>query len=463
MIDDATLIAAGKQYGVPPAILYGISSQGNPPGFEAMARNYGFDPAQVATNPVLMAQLIAANMSENFARYGNWDSAISAYASGDPGQVNNPISDTGGFVTASLAVASSNAELGLDSMQGGPLWDSMTQDFGQHMDRFAKTGGVITPDMAQAYHISADQSSGKYSDPQFSQGLQEAARNNGQSYTSGQCTWYAARSLGFIPGGLGNAGDWVQRASQKGMTVTHVPTVGTAVVYAPDSSGGGVSYSPVGHVAVVTGVNPDGTFTISEMNMNEHAGVADTRVSTMGGVIGFIQAPPGTDMATAAPGLHAEMTGQAAPAPKQAQQPKAPPPDPQAHEIGAFAQQAAGLGLSPNDFDRTEEYMKLRRRQGLQAGTMEDFAPTKGLPPMEMANHIASLSHPIYPEMPVGEFNRIRGMADLHAQSIAQRGVSAPEVVQFWQAQAGNSDMRNYFQTQATDDPSQKPGGPKAF
>ena len=107
------------------------------------------------------------------------------------------------------------------------------------------------------------------------------------SYIWGQCTAFVAQTLGWIPAGLGNAGDWVNNAQIKGYAISNTPVAGSAVVYSP---GGG--YSPYGHVAVVEQVLPDGSFLVAEQNY-KGPGITDERVSTMAGVSGFIL-PPGS-------------------------------------------------------------------------------------------------------------------------------------------------------------------------
>jgi surface antigen len=79
-------------------------------------------------------------------------------------------------------------------------------------------------------------------------------------YTYGYCTWYAFNrrvQLGLPVGQLwGNAVSWAWAAAQEGYRVDHNPEVGAII-----QNGGGL-----GHVAIVEGVNSDGTITISEMN-----------------------------------------------------------------------------------------------------------------------------------------------------------------------------------------------------
>lgn len=111
--------------------------------------------------------------------------------------------------------------------------------------------------------------------------------SNELSYAFGNCTYFVAKTLPWIPGGLGDAYQWIANAKAKGLQVSNTPVVGSVVVY-----GQGNGYSQFGHVAVVQSLNSDGTFNVSEMNF---AGFnqTDTRTSSMKDVAGFIL-PPGT-------------------------------------------------------------------------------------------------------------------------------------------------------------------------
>jgi surface antigen len=76
---------------------------------------------------------------------------------------------------------------------------------------------------------------------------------NGYDY--GYCTWYVATQVG-VPGNWGNASTWAYYARQSGWNVSSTPTIGSIA-----QKGGGE-----GHVAIVTGVNPDGTVEVRDMN-----------------------------------------------------------------------------------------------------------------------------------------------------------------------------------------------------
>ena len=106
-----------------------------------------------------------------------------------------------------------------------------------------------------------------------------------ETYYFGECTWYVAGALDWIPGGLGNAGDWCANAAAFGFNETLIPTEGSAVVYAP-----GFGYSKFGHCGKVEQVYGDGTFLVSEMNYVAWDQV-DERQSSMWDVACFILAP----------------------------------------------------------------------------------------------------------------------------------------------------------------------------
>lgn len=118
-----------------------------------------------------------------------------------------------------------------------------------------------------------------------------AAVNNAASYVWGNCTYFVAKSLSWVPGGLGNAADWLANAKRKGLTISSTAAPGDVVVYGP-----GHGYDPqYGHVAVVKSVVPHSNgarFIVEEMNY-KGLNIVDTRQSTMAGVAGFIQ-PPGS-------------------------------------------------------------------------------------------------------------------------------------------------------------------------
>ena len=107
-----------------------------------------------------------------------------------------------------------------------------------------------------------------------------------ETYTFGNCTWYVARSLGWVRGGWGNATDWAAAALRQGFQETSEPTVGAVVAYRA-----GPNYSIYGHVGFVLQVYSRFSFLVSEMNFSAFDEV-DQRVSSLEDVEAFIL-PPG--------------------------------------------------------------------------------------------------------------------------------------------------------------------------
>ncbi|MEY8538156.1 phage tail tip lysozyme [Lactococcus muris] len=101
----------------------------------------------------------------------------------------------------------------------------------------------------------------------------------GNAYASGQCTWYVYNrfyQLGkVIPAYLGNGGQWGASAAAQGYSIKNTPKAGYAVSFPPGVAG---AAAPYGHVAFVEYVNSDGSFLVSEMNMNGGLYKIDYRV-----------------------------------------------------------------------------------------------------------------------------------------------------------------------------------------
>ena len=85
--------------------------------------------------------------------------------------------------------------------------------------------------------------------------------NHGNLYDYGQCTWHVFNRRAAIGKGIStywwNANNWANGARKDGYAVNNTPTVGSIAQSAE---------GPLGHVAFVERVNPDGSILISEMN-----------------------------------------------------------------------------------------------------------------------------------------------------------------------------------------------------
>lgn len=103
---------------------------------------------------------------------------------------------------------------------------------------------------------------------------------SGNGFLLGQCTYYVALKRPITWGG--NAGTWYYSAQATGYKVGQAPAVGAIMV----------SYegSAAGHVAYVESVNPDGSFTVSEMNYNGNWGRITFRTLHRGDtyIVGFV-------------------------------------------------------------------------------------------------------------------------------------------------------------------------------
>ncbi|HLR20218.1 MAG TPA: LysM peptidoglycan-binding domain-containing protein [Staphylococcus sp.] len=91
-------------------------------------------------------------------------------------------------------------------------------------------------------------------------------------YDWGQCTWHVfnrrAETGKPISTYWWNADHWASNAAADGYTVNNTPSVGSIMQ----------NYEgPIGHVAYVEQVNPDGSILISEMNYNTAPGTVDYR------------------------------------------------------------------------------------------------------------------------------------------------------------------------------------------
>ena len=106
-----------------------------------------------------------------------------------------------------------------------------------------------------------------------------AASSVGNHFAYGYCTWYVANRRP-IPW-FGNAIDWWPNARTYGFSEGTTPRVGAVMVS---------SEPPIGHVSYVESVNPDGSWTVSEMNYTAGWNRVDQRTVRRGQVplVGFI-------------------------------------------------------------------------------------------------------------------------------------------------------------------------------
>lgn len=101
----------------------------------------------------------------------------------------------------------------------------------------------------------------------------------GNTYVSGNCTWWAKSKRPDLPNQLGNGGRWLSSAQSKGLSTGQTPKPGAVVV---------TSEGRVGHVGYVEAVEGD-QIIVSDMNMIGRGKVSKRTISADAGVIkGFI-------------------------------------------------------------------------------------------------------------------------------------------------------------------------------
>lgn len=136
-------------------------------------------------------------------------------------------------------------------------------------DQNLKSGTILIlpngelPETERPEYVVANGRNGKYHSGAATSSHYSAVYASGNKYAYGWCTWYAWQwrkdTLGdAMPSNMGNASSWARTAAAAGYTVSRTPVYGAVF----QTTGG----SYYGHVGVVTGVNPDGSVTISDMN-----------------------------------------------------------------------------------------------------------------------------------------------------------------------------------------------------
>ncbi len=119
--------------------------------------------------------------------------------------------------------------------------------------------------------LSTNQSSGSSVTPR----TQSYGSTVGNTYSWGQCTWYAKNRRPDLPNMLGNGGSWRANAAARGIATGSTPRAG-AIAEIP------------GHVMYVEKVNGTGTINISEMNYNGGVGVVNYRTISINSISGYI-------------------------------------------------------------------------------------------------------------------------------------------------------------------------------
>jgi len=96
----------------------------------------------------------------------------------------------------------------------------------------------------------------------------QAANSAGNTYSWGQCTWFAKNRASWAGNYWGNGGNWDSSARSQGFAVDNTPAAGSLVVFHPGQSVGGqwTADGSAGHVAYVESVSGN-TINISQGGM----------------------------------------------------------------------------------------------------------------------------------------------------------------------------------------------------
>lgn len=157
--------------------------------------------------------------------------------------------------------------------------------------RIVLPGGILPEDERPDYSKPSARSRRSGNNSSSSQGIitNNVPSSNynvksGNAYAAGNCTWYAYNRRPDIGSFWGNASSWAASARAAGYRVDSTPSVGAIAqwnAYAPGTYG-------YGHVAIVDGVNSDGTVRITEMNYGGRYGAITSRTVKASSVSNFI-------------------------------------------------------------------------------------------------------------------------------------------------------------------------------
>lgn len=481
MADMSQIAQIASQYSIPPAILQAVmNQQGTSAGIpEAVLTSYGMSQSDVKNDADMQLEIIGRTLSQQFAEFGSWEKALSAYVSGDPNAYTSPTSNVGGFVYGILGTAAADPAAGMDGFSPADpnAFALSATDFGNHMQELNGMGGVVSPAHTQAWlkaSSQAFQSARRGGAIEIGQGANAqgpgpgAFSGPGEDFPWGQCTWFAAGAAASWltnTSGFGDAHNWLGAAQKNGYNTGGTPKVGAVVVY---GAGGGYD-AQAGHVGIVTAVNPDGTMQVTS---DHWSGLGSTHIgtSTMADVEGFIYAPDdkaaqqtaetalkvsGQDPSTFAAQFNAIATmGSAQPAATLAQQqakalgqttPKNQPQQPGA--VGEFAEQLQKANIDPDHFAQNYPHVASMYRKYMQRSPqIAEYAPMAQMSLPEMIQHILNQPHPIYPEHTVGTIAKWYDAASLHSVPNASRTPNLAEAARFASAQPKWDEMFQFYQ-----------------
>ncbi|MCU5745762.1 LysM peptidoglycan-binding domain-containing protein [Staphylococcus sp. SQ8-PEA] len=184
--------------------------------------------------------------------------------------------------SASSNSASPSSNASTHTVQAGESLNVIANKYGVSVDKLMKAnnlnGYLITPN--QTLKIPSNSNDGAASQQSGGSGGTTGVADQNDSptfnhqnlYDWGQCTWHAFNRRKETGKPIStywyNAENWASNAQADGYRVDNSPSVGSILQTVE---------GPVGHVAYVEQINPDGSILVSEMNYNTPPGTVGYR------------------------------------------------------------------------------------------------------------------------------------------------------------------------------------------
>ncbi|WP_426462282.1 LysM peptidoglycan-binding domain-containing protein [Staphylococcus equorum] len=193
-----------------------------------------------------------------------------------PGQVIE-IGGSGSQEQGSSSNSSSQSSGGsTHTVESGESLNIIANNYGVSVDELISannlSGYIIYPNQTLTIPGATGGSGGSGGTTTSNPNTGSSSASDANLYDWGQCTWHVfnrrAETGKPISTYWWNADHWANNAAADGYTVNNTPSVGSIMQ----------NYEgPIGHVAYVEQVNPDGSILISEMNYNTAPGTVDYR------------------------------------------------------------------------------------------------------------------------------------------------------------------------------------------
>lgn len=130
-LDPQEVAALASQHNIPPAVVYALAHRDQTP----------------------IEDLDLGLLTSLFRQHGDWESALSAFKSGDPSVADNPNHPASGWVNSVLGIAGSRANYGMDHFQptDQQAWQQYAGAFHDALGPLVELGGVVTPEIVSSF------------------------------------------------------------------------------------------------------------------------------------------------------------------------------------------------------------------------------------------------------------------------------------------------------------------------